>query len=55
MIPLLQIHDELDCSVLNLQQAQKISAVMEKAVLLKVPNKCDIDIGRSWGEAKPVV
>ena len=55
VIPLLQIHDELDCSVLNLQQAQKISTVMEKAVLLKVPNKCDIDIGRSWGEAKPVV
>ena len=55
VVPLLQVHDELDCSVQNLQQAQKISAVMEKAVLLKVPNKCDIDIGRSWGEAKPVV
>jgi len=47
----LQVHDELDCSVQNLPQAQKIAAVMEKAVLLKVPNKCDIELGPSWGEA----
>jgi len=51
VVPLLQVHDELDCSVQNLPQAQKIAAVMEKAVLLKVPNKCDIELGPSWGEA----
>ena len=51
VVPLLRVHDELDCSVQNLQQAQKISAVMEKAVPLKVPNKCDIELGPSWGEA----
>ena len=50
---LLQVHDELDCSVQNLPQAQKIAAVMEKAVLLKVPSKCDIELGPNWGE--PVV
>lgn len=51
VIPLLQVHDELDCSVQNLPQAQKIAAVMEKAIQLKVPNKCDIELGPSWGEA----
>jgi len=25
---------------------------MENAVPLEVPNKCDIEIGPSWGEAK---
>jgi len=25
---------------------------MEQAVLLEIPNKCDIELGPSWGEAK---
>ena len=28
--------------------------VMEAAVTLEVPNKCDIDLGPSWGEAVEV-
>ena len=52
--PLLQIHDELDCSVKDLEEAQKISGIMETALELKVPSKCDIDLGPSWGEAKEI-
>jgi DNA polymerase I-like protein with 3'-5' exonuclease and polymerase domains len=52
--PLLQIHDELDCSVKDLKEAKKISGIMETALDLKVPSKCDIDLGPSWGEAKEV-
>jgi len=50
----LQIHDELDCSVKDLKEAQNISGIMETALDLKVPSKCDIDLGPSWGEAKEV-
>ena len=52
--PLLQIHDELDCSVKDIKEAQKIAGIMETALELKVPSKCDIDLGPSWGEAKEV-
>ena len=53
-LPMLQIHDELACSVQSAEQAQDIARIMEQALLLRVPNKCDIDIGPSWGEAKPL-
>jgi DNA polymerase I-like protein with 3'-5' exonuclease and polymerase domains len=53
VVPLLQIHDELACSVKSAEQAQDIARIMEQALPLRVPNKCDIDIGPSWGEAKP--
>jgi len=51
IVPLLQIHDELACSVTSVEQAIQISEIMAKAVPLVVPNKCDIDFGESWGEA----
>ena len=51
-LPLLQIHDELAMSVTSLEEAQEIAKVMENAVLLEVPNVCDIEMGPSWGEAK---
>ena len=54
VVPLLQIHDELACSVQSAEQAQDISRLMEQALPLKVPSKCDIDLGPSWGEAKPL-
>ena len=54
VVPLLQIHDELACSVQSAEQAQNISRIMEQALPLKVPSKCDIDLGPSWGEAKPL-
>jgi DNA polymerase I-like protein with 3'-5' exonuclease and polymerase domains len=51
-LPLIQVHDELGCSVLNADHARRIKKVMEEAIELRVPNKCDIDLGPSWGEAK---
>jgi DNA polymerase I-like protein with 3'-5' exonuclease and polymerase domains len=51
VVPLVQIHDELCFSVENREQAEKYAEIMEQAVLLEIPNRCDIEIGRSWGEA----
>jgi DNA polymerase I-like protein with 3'-5' exonuclease and polymerase domains len=50
-VPLLQVHDELAFSVDGVEDARKLSKIMSEAVPLCVPNKCDIDIGPSWGEA----
>lgn len=52
--PLVQIHDELAFSVQTVDEARTLSKIMSDAVPLCVPNKCDIDIGPSWGEAKEV-
>jgi len=53
-IPLLQIHDELAFSVEDEAHAKKLAEIMENAIKLTVPNRCDIDIGPSWGEAVPI-
>ena len=50
-IPLLQVHDELAFSVEDKRHAKKLAQIMESAIKLTVPNRCDIDIGPSWGEA----
>jgi DNA polymerase I-like protein with 3'-5' exonuclease and polymerase domains len=50
-IPLIQIHDEIAMSVTSTEDAQGVAAIMEAAVPLEVPNKCDVEIGPSWGEA----
>jgi DNA polymerase I-like protein with 3'-5' exonuclease and polymerase domains len=49
IIPLIQIHDELNISIENKEQSQKVIAIMENAVELKVPNKVDYEIGEHWG------
>ena len=51
VIPLIQIHDEIAVSVKDKNVAKDIATTMENAVKLEVPNKCDVDIGPSWGEA----
>ena len=48
----IQIHDELDFSVMNELEAAKIKDVMENAVDLEVPNKVDYESGPNWGEIK---
>jgi len=53
--PLLQIHDELCCSVKDAEQAQHVARTMEQAITIRVPSKCDIDLGPSWGEAKEIL
>ena len=52
VIPMIQIHDELDVSVESPEQAEKIVEIMEDAVKLEVPNKVDYEKGPNWGEAK---
>jgi len=48
----IQIHDELDFSIVSEKQADKIKQIMEHAVELKVPNKVDYESGPNWGEIK---
>ena len=48
----IQIHDELDFSVINDLEAAKIKDIMENAVDLEVPNKVDYESGPNWGEIK---
>ena len=49
--PLIQIHDEIAMSVKNPEDANSIAEIMENAVPLEIPSKCDVEIGPSWGEA----
>jgi len=39
-------------SVKTLDEAKAVANVMENAIPLEVPSKCDVEIGPSWGEAK---
>ena len=50
IVPLIQVHDELDCSVKSEKQAKEVKEVMENCVKLEVPSKVDIDFGESWGK-----
>jgi len=50
--PHIQVHDELDISVVNDLEAAKIKDVMENAVDLKIPNKVDYESGPNWGSIK---
>jgi DNA polymerase I-like protein with 3'-5' exonuclease and polymerase domains len=49
IIPHIQIHDELDISVIDPTHAKHIKEVMESAVSLEVPNKVDYESGPNWG------
>ena len=50
IIPHIQIHDELDISVKDDQEAKRIIEIMENAVSLAVPNKVDYESGKTWGD-----
>ena len=50
--PHIQIHDELDISVINDLEAAKIKDIMENAVDLQIPNKVDYESGPNWGSIK---
>jgi hypothetical protein len=51
IIPLLQMHDCLDCSVGTREQAELIAALGRDAIELSVPMVIDVAFGRSWGNA----
>lgn len=53
-LPMLQVHDELAFSVRDTDHASRLRDMMESAVPLQVPNKCDVEIGPSWGECEEV-
>lgn len=48
----LQVHDELDLSVENREEAEAVASCMRKAYQLLVPSRVDVETGPSWGEAK---
>ena len=50
IIPHIQVHDELDCSVKDEKQAKEIQHIMETCVDLEVTSKVDVDLGESWGD-----
>ena len=52
IIPHLQVHDELDISILNKKEADKVKEIMESTVTLEVPNKVDYEEGDNWGSIK---
>jgi DNA polymerase I-like protein with 3'-5' exonuclease and polymerase domains len=50
LLPMIQIHDELNISFENNKQADTIKEIMEQAVSLKIPNKVDFEDGECWGD-----
>ena len=50
LLPMIQIHDELNISFENDKQADRIKEIMEQAVSLKIPNKVDFEDGECWGD-----
>ena len=50
-IPMVQVHDELAFSVKDEAHAKKLAHMMENAVKLAVPSRCDIEMGPTWGDA----
>jgi len=50
IIPMIQMHDELNISFKDEKQADEIKEIMEQAIPLKVPNKVDFEDGECWGD-----
>jgi DNA polymerase I-like protein with 3'-5' exonuclease and polymerase domains len=48
----IQVHDELGLSVEDRPEAERYARAMEETYPLTVPNRVDVEIGPSWGEAK---
>jgi DNA polymerase I-like protein with 3'-5' exonuclease and polymerase domains len=49
--PMLQVHDEVALSVNTKEEAEEGARIMEQAVRLEVPTRCDVEIGTSWGDS----
>ena len=52
IIPLIQVHDELNCSVKSDKEAKDIKDIMENSMKLEVPSKVDFKTKDNWGDAK---
>jgi DNA polymerase I-like protein with 3'-5' exonuclease and polymerase domains len=51
IVPLLQMHDALECSVSSPEQAERVAQLGCEAVSLAVPMRVDLKYGRSWADA----
>jgi DNA polymerase I-like protein with 3'-5' exonuclease and polymerase domains len=49
---LLQVHDEIVLSVADRGQAERAAEIMANCVKMEIPNRVDVEVGPSWGEAK---
>jgi len=49
ILPMVQVHDELNVSITDDKQAEKVKKIMEESVLLEIPNKVDYESGENWG------
>ena len=54
IVPHLQVHDEVDISIENIEQANTVIRIMENCVELAVPLLVDQELGASWGETKEI-
>ena len=52
IVPLLQMHDGLECSVSSPETAERVAQLGCEAVRLAVPMRVDLKFGRNWGDAK---
>ena len=43
-----QVHDELNISVTDKLECEKVMEIMRDCVKLEVPNKVDGEIGKNW-------
>lgn len=50
----LQVHDELDLTVENHDQARGLAEIMRNAVPANVPFQVDIECGPSWGDIRDI-
>ena len=52
ILPMIQVHDELDISVESEKQAKEVKEIMETCAKLEVPSVVDAEVGANWGKAK---
>jgi DNA polymerase I-like protein with 3'-5' exonuclease and polymerase domains len=52
IVPLLQVHDELDASVETEAAGLRLAEIMSTCVKLTVPINVKAEFGRNWGDAK---
>ena len=51
VLPMLQVHDDLNFSYENVEDLHRYRKIMEDCVELSVPVVCDIEVGDTWGQA----
>ena len=52
IVPMLQMHDELDVSHSSEKQGKRVNEIMRNAYTLAVPSVVDSEYGISWGDAR---